>query len=220
MKFDGEIKSVFISSVSLSPFIRFLCHFIPFQIPSVFTCTFCRFCFDAEGLTKSIGICNASIKKMSDLIAECEKAGIPKPGNLQIELHPYLQQDKVVQFCKDHDIVVTAAMPLGSPERPPRFRREDDPVIMDDPELKAIAAECGYSVAQIIIRWHLQRGIVAIPKGTEEWMIQENFETLNFKLTMEQMERINAVDRHFRFGRGEVMFWRENQKWEELFDYE
>ena len=126
----------------------------------------------------------------------------------------------MVQFCKDHDIVVTAAMPLGSPERPPRFRREDDPVIMDDRELKAIAAECGYSVAQIIIRWHLQRGIVAIPKGTEEWMIQENFETLNFKLTMEQMERINAVDRHFRFGRGEVMFWRENQKWEELFDYE
>ena len=157
---------------------------------------------------------------MKGLIGKCQLYGIPKPGNLQIELHPYLQQEQVIHFCKKYDIVVTAALPLGSPERPPRCRREDDPVIMEDPELIAIAKETGYSVAQVIIRWHLQRGIVAIPKGTEEWMIRENFDTLNFALSDEQMERITAIDRHFRFQRGEVMFWREGQKWEEMFDFE
>ena len=172
------------------------------------------------GLTKSIGICNMSIKKMTELIVQCEKYKIPKPGNLQIELHPYLQQDKMLQFCEDHDIIVTAAMPLGSPERPPRCRRDDDPEVMNDPELKAIAAESGHSVAQIIIRWHLQRGVVCIPKATEEWMIQENFETLNFRLTYDQMERINAIDKHYRYTRGEVYRWKENQQWQEFWDYE
>merc|ERR1711997_474466 len=144
---------------------------------------------------------------MGDQITQCEKYRIPKPGNLQIELHPYLQQDKVLQFCEDHDIIVTAAMPLGSPRRPDRCRRDDDPEVMEDPELKAIAKEKGCSVAQVIIRWHLQRGVVCIPKATEEWMIRQNFETLNFKLNHNQMERINALDKHFRFGRAEVFRW-------------
>ena len=176
--------------------------------------------FNLQGLCRSIGICNATITKMKGLIDLCNKFGIAKPGILQIELHPYLQQEKVLQYAEDEDMIVTAAMPLGSPERPERFKRDDDPVIMDDPELKAIANETGYSVAQVIIRWHLQKGIVCIPKATEEWMIKENFEALNFKLNHEQMERINALDKHFRFARAEVFRWKENQPWEELFDYE
>eukprot|EP01083_Nonionella_stella_P099655 280194_1 len=173
-----------------------------------------------QGLTRSIGVCNASVHKMKGLIALCKKYKVAKPSNLQLELHPYLQQNQVLQFCEDEDIIVTAAMPLASAERPARFRRDDDPVLLQDPEVARIAQETGYSAAQVIIRWHLQRGTVVIPKATEEWMIRENFETLNMKLGHEHMERINALDRHFRYARGENMRWRENQPWEEMFDYE
>merc|ERR1712113_1132351 len=110
-----------------------------------------------QGMTRSIGVCNASMTKMKGLIALCQKYKVSKPANLQIELHPYLQQDDILQFAEDHDIIITAAMPLGSPNRSKWYRRDDDPVIMDDPELNAISEECGYSVAQVIIRWHLQR---------------------------------------------------------------
>ena len=193
---------------------------VPFNIDQYFFTYKLMHELNLQGLTRSVGICNATITKMKGLIALCEKYKIPKPGINQIELHPYLQQDNVLQYCEDNDIIVTAAMPLGSPERPDRFRRDDDPVIMEDPVLNEIAKETGYSVAQVIIRWHLQRGVVCIPKGTEDWMIQENFDTLNFKLSHEHMERINALDKHFRFARAEVFRWKENQTWQELFDYE
>lgn len=175
---------------------------------------------NVQGLTKSIGICNATITKMKGLFELCTKNNVNKPGILQIELHPYLQQDNVLQFCENEDVIVTAAMPLGSPERPARFRRDDDPAVLEDVELKKIAQETGYSVAQVIIRWHLQKGVVCIPKATEQWMIEQNFETLNMTLTHEQMERINALDKHYRFARGEIFRWKEEQPWQELFDYE
>eukprot|EP01084_Bolivina_argentea_P105350 188633_1 len=173
-----------------------------------------------QGMCRSIGICNATVTKMKALLKLCEKYNVGKPGLLQVEMHPYLQQDNILQYCENEDIIVTACMPLGSPERPARFRREDDPVLMGDPELNKIAQEIGKSVAQVIIRWHLQRGVVCIPKATEEWMIQENFDTLNFQLSQQHMERIDALDKHFRFARGEVFRWKEDQTWEELFDYE
>merc|ERR1712129_50046 len=132
----------------------------------------------------------------------------------------YLQQEHLLQFAEDNDIIITAAMPLGSPQRSSWYRRDDDPVIMEDAELIALAKETGHSVAQVIIRWHLQKGIVCVPAATEEWMIRENYAALEFKLTQEQMERINALDRHFRFARGENMRWKANQKWEEMWDYE
>eukprot|EP00484_Ammonia_sp_Unknown_P011539 CAMPEP_0197056546 /NCGR_PEP_ID=MMETSP1384-20130603/86839_1 /TAXON_ID=29189 /ORGANISM="Ammonia sp." /LENGTH=379 /DNA_ID=CAMNT_0042490605 /DNA_START=26 /DNA_END=1165 /DNA_ORIENTATION=- len=173
-----------------------------------------------QGLTRSVGICNATVTKMKGLVKLCHRYKISKPGLAQFELHPYLQQDSVLQFCEDEDIIVTGTMPLGSPERPARFRRDDDPEVMDDAELKAIAKEAGCSVAQVIIRWHLQRGTVCIPKATEEWMIMENFNALSFKLSQEHMQRISALDRHYRYARGEVFRWKEHQPWQELFDHE
>ena len=76
-----------------------------------------------QGLAKSVGVCNASLTKMKGLINLCQKYKVSKPANLQIELHPYLQQEEVLQFAEDHDIIVTAAMPLGSPERSKWYRR-------------------------------------------------------------------------------------------------
>ena len=104
-----------------------------------------------QGLTKSIGICNATIAKMLDMLTLLGETNLQPPSINQIELHPYLQQPKVLQFCNEVGIIVTAAMPLGSPERPARFKRDDDPVPMDDPVIKEIAKEIGASVAQVSI---------------------------------------------------------------------
>eukprot|EP01083_Nonionella_stella_P035559 97019_1 len=175
---------------------------------------------EVPGLTRSLGICNCSVKKMKELMALCDKDKISRPGLLQNEIHPYFQQTKLLQFCQSEDIVLTGFMPLGSPERPARSRRDDDPTVMEDPELHAIAKESGYSVAQVIIRWHLQRGTVCIPKATEEWMIKQNLETLDFVLSDEHMKRIDRLDKHFRYHRGEFLGWREDMEWQELWDYE
>eukprot|EP01083_Nonionella_stella_P089501 249722_1 len=173
-----------------------------------------------QGLTRSVGVCNATVHKMKQLNALCDAHGVAKPGNLQVELHPYLQQDHLLRFCAENDIVVTSAMPLGSPERPARCRRDDDPIIMEDPALVNVAKETGYSIAQVIIRWHLQKGVVCIPKATEEWMIKQNLETLDFVLSDEHMAKINAMDRRFRLSRAEFLGWRADQPWEEMWDYE
>ena len=160
------------------------------------------------------------MKKMKDLIALSDKAKISRPGILQNEIHPYFQQTKLLEFCNANNVVLTGFMPLGSPERPARSRRDDDPVVMEDPVFKQIAEECGKSVAQVIIRWHLQRGTVCIPKATEEWMIKQNLETLDFELSAEQMDSIDKLDKNFRYHRGEFLGWKENMDWQELWDWE
>jgi len=173
-----------------------------------------------KGLTRSVGICNASIAKVKQLNAMCDRDQAVRPGILQNEIHPYFQQKKQLEFCRKEGIVLTGFMPLGSPERPARSRRDDDPTVMMDPALHAISKSCGYSVAQVIIRWHLQRGTVCIPKATEEWMIRQNLQTLDFTLTEEQMQTIDALDKNFRYHRGEFLTWTDDMEWEELWDYE
>merc|ERR1712228_481643 len=192
----------------------------PYNLEELFTVHQTLYAQEVAGLTKSIGICNCSMKKMKDLIALSDKAKISRPGILQNEIHPYFQQTKLLEFCNANDIVLTGFMPLGSPERPARSRRDDDPVVMEDPVFKQIAEECGKSVAQVIIRWHLQRGTVCIPKATEEWMIKQNMETLEFELSDKQMDCIDKLDKNFRYHRGEFWGWKENMDWQELWDWE
>jgi len=193
---------------------------LPYDLHRLFAAHSKLFEQEVAGLTKSIGICNCSTKKMSDLIALCDAAQISRPAILQNEIHPYFQQTKLLEFCRENKVVLTGFMPLGSPERPARSRRDDDPVVLKDPVFQEIAEECGHSAAQVIIRWHLQRGTVCIPKATEEWMIRQNLETLDFALDADQMARIDALDKGFRFHRGEFLGWKEMGNWRELWDYE
>merc|ERR1712129_213834 len=158
----------------------------PYNLDELFVAHQTLYEQEVAGLTKSIGICNCSMKKMKELIALSDKAKISRPGILQNEIHPYFQQKQLLEFCNANDIVLTGFMPLGSPERPARSRRDDDPVVMEDAVFKQVAEECGQAVAQVIIRWHLQRGTVCIPKATEDWMIKQNLETLDFELSADQ----------------------------------
>lgn len=192
----------------------------PYDLQALYATHRRLYALEEQGLARALGMCNCSSKKLADLIALCDRDAISRPGILQNEIHPYFQQKPLLEFCAAHGVVLTGFMPLGSPERPARSRRDDDPTVMADPVLAAVARESGYSVAQVIIRWHLQRGTVCIPKATEEWMIRQNLETLHFTLSDDQMLRIDALDRNFRFHRGEFLAWKEDMQWQELWDWE
>lgn len=146
-----------------------------------------------DGLCKSIGLSNFNSKQIERV---WEVARI-KPANNQIECHPYLTQKKLMEFCKKKNIVVTAYSPLGSPNRP--WAKPDDPVLMKDPKIIAIAEKYNKSPAQILIRYQLDRGNVVIPKSVHKERIASNFDVFGFELSSEDLAAIDGFDCNGRF---------------------
>ena len=110
-------------------------------------------------------------------------ATIP-PAINQIELHPYLTQQRLVDFCQRNNIVVTAFSPLGSPSY--RELNMDNGLgigVLDDPIVKIIAESIGKTAAQVVLRWNLQRGVAIIPKSSNIQRIAENYGVFDFELT-------------------------------------
>lgn len=132
------------------------------------------------GKIKSIGVSNFKEHHLADLMARCEV----KPVIDQIETHPYFQQKNLVKYLHDHDIAHEAWSPMG--------RGSDG--IFADTTLKAIAAKHHKTVAQVILRWHLQRQTVIIPKSIHEKRIKENFDIFDFELNNDEMARIADLD--------------------------
>lgn len=107
---------------------------------------------------------------------------------MQNEIHPYYQEQKVVPYMHNLGIVVQAWYPLGG--------RGHTGELLGDETVSAIAEAHGVSSAQVIIRWHLQRGVVAIPGSSNPDHILENISVFNFELTDEEMSKIAALDRN------------------------
>ncbi|RVE41379.1 hypothetical protein evm_013968 [Chilo suppressalis] len=141
-----------------------------------------------EGLVKSIGISNFNSKQVARLL---EHATI-KPVTNQVECHPYLNQSKLQAFCQERGITVTAYSPLGSPDRP--WARPEDPQLLEDPKLKEIAHRLRKTVAQVLIRYQMERGMIVIPKSVTKSRIASNFEVLDFKLSAEDVKLIDSFD--------------------------
>ncbi|CAH1058416.1 aldo/keto reductase [Paenibacillus pseudetheri] len=137
-----------------------------------------------EGRVKAIGVSNFQMHHLEDVMKDAEI----KPMVNQVELHPYLSQQALLSFCKEQGIQLEAWSPLMQGQ------------LLDQPVLKQIAAEHGKSVAQVIIRWDLQRGIITIPKSTKEHRIIENVDVFDFQLTEEDMNLINALNQDQRVG--------------------
>ncbi|MBO1000197.1 aldo/keto reductase [Bacillus sp. SD075] len=137
-----------------------------------------------EGKVKAIGVSNFQIHHLKDLMEDAEV----KPMVNQVECHPRLTQKEVLAFCKEQGIQLEAWSPLMQGE------------LLDNDVLQAIATKHGKSVAQVILRWDLQNGIVTIPKSTKEHRIVENSSVFDFELKEEEMNRIDGLNQNHRVG--------------------
>lgn len=166
-----------------------------------------------DGLIKHAGVSNFSQHKLEQLI----KKSSEKPEMNQIELHPYLQQWDMLDFCKQNDICLTAYSPLGSKDRIPQMKAPDEPSLLENKVINEIAEKHEASPAQILIKWAIDRGTVVIPKSTNPKRIQQNFESLKVELDDQDHQHIKELDRHFRYVHGKF-FETEDGKYENIFD--
>jgi diketogulonate reductase-like aldo/keto reductase len=148
-----------------------------------------------DGRTKAIGVCNFPIEHLERLMA---KATV-KPAVNQIELHPYFQQVAVREFCKGSDITVESWSPLGGPGGG-GSRKNDVTPLLEHPVIAKIGDKYGKTTAQVIIRWHLQNGLVVIPKSIHPERIVQNIDVFDFELTSDDMDQINALETGVRGG--------------------
>uniref|UniRef100_A0A8C3YNW2 Aldo-keto reductase family 1 member C8 n=1 Tax=Catagonus wagneri TaxID=51154 RepID=A0A8C3YNW2_9CETA len=152
-------------------------------------------CKDA-GLTRSIGVSNFNHKQLELIL---NKPGLKyKPVCNQVECHPYLNQSKLLEFCKSRDIILVAYSALGS-QRDPNWVEESSPYLLEDPVLNAVAKKHKRSPAQVALRYQLQRGAVVLAKSFNEQRIKENFQVFDFELPPEDMKAIDGLNRNLRY---------------------
>lgn len=140
--------------------------------------------FVEQGKIRSVGLSNWYIEEIDDFIAQVNI----KPALVQNEIHPYYQEQKVVPYMHELGIVMQAWYPLGG--------RGYTGALLADSAISQIAEAHGKSCAQVILRWHLQRGVVAIPGSSNPAHILENISVFDFELTDAEMNAIAALDRN------------------------
>jgi len=145
-----------------------------------------------KGLAKSIGVSNFNSEQLIRLL----DSSTIIPATNQIECHPYLNQRKLIEFCKSQTITVTAYSPFGSPDRP--WAEPGEAKLLDDPKLVKIGKRYNKSSAQVILRWMVQRDVIVIPKSVNKGRIEQNFDIFDFELAPEDMDVIYQMDRNWR----------------------
>ncbi len=155
----------------------------------------------AEGLTRHLGVSNFSAKKLKDLLSHAKV----KPEVNQIELHPFLQQKALVEYCASQGTHVTAYSPLGSGDRPAFLKAATDPVPLENAVIKSIAQAHERTPAQVLLAWHIQRGISTLAKSINPGRLRENFAATELHLTPSDLAQIASLDQGFRFIAG--AFW-------------
>ena len=135
--------------------------------------------FKSDGRARSIGVSNFQVAHLERLAAETDTV----PAVNQIELHPYFQNREVAAYGREHGIATEAWAPIAQGE------------VLDDPTLTEIAGRAGRSVAQVVLRWHIQRGNIVFPKSVTPERIRENFELFDFELAPADVETIDSLDR-------------------------
>uniref|UniRef100_G1T2L7 NADP-dependent oxidoreductase domain-containing protein n=1 Tax=Oryctolagus cuniculus TaxID=9986 RepID=G1T2L7_RABIT len=152
-------------------------------------------CKDA-GLAKSIGVSNFNHRQLEMILS---KPGLKyKPVCNQVECHLYLNQSKLLDFCKSKDIVLVAYGALGS-SRDPKWVDQSYPVLLEDPVICALAKKHKRSPALIALRYQLQRGVVVLAKSFIEKEIKENIQVFEFQLSSEDMKALDGLNKNLRY---------------------
>ncbi|MFC6040132.1 aldo/keto reductase [Paenisporosarcina macmurdoensis] len=138
----------------------------------------------SENRVKSIGVSNFQIHHLEDVMKDAKI--IPMVN--QVEYHPKLSQTELLAYCQQHNIQLEAWSPLMQGQ------------LLEDSKLKEIAEVHGKSVAQVILRWDLQNGVVTIPKSTKEHRIIENSSIFDFELSTDEMKQIASLNESKRIG--------------------
>lgn len=146
------------------------------------------------GLTKSIGVSNATMVQMADLLAGCEI----RPALNQIEVHPYLQQTAVKRFHQKWGVYVECYAAAGANHWPLRPPQHADVNVLADPVLAELAQAKGKTAAQVAIAWAAKRGTIPLVKTTSEAHLAENMAYTTVELSEEDMAKIDALDRNCR----------------------
>ncbi|MBT2737334.1 aldo/keto reductase [Bacillus sp. ISL-7] len=137
-----------------------------------------------EGRVRAIGVSNFQVHHLEDLISSAEI----KPMVNQVEFHPHLSQKELLAYCKNEGIQLEAWSPLKQGQ------------LLSEPVLEDLAHKYNKSVAQVILRWDLQHGVVTIPKSIKEHRIIENADIFDFELSTEDMDKIDGLNQHSRAG--------------------
>ena len=135
--------------------------------------------FQRDGRARSVGVSNFTVEQLARLLAETDVV----PAVNQIELHPYLLNDELREYGEEHGIATEAWSPIAQG------------AVLEDPAIVAIARRLDRSPAQVVLRWHLERGSIVFPKSTTPARIAENFALFDFRLAPEDIEVIAALDR-------------------------
>lgn len=134
-----------------------------------------------EGIIRAIGVCNFDEARLVDLCVNHEI----NPVVNQVEIHPFHQQRTAKEYMDKYQVQIEAWAPFG----------EGRGGLFENPVLAEIGKKYGKTTAQVMLRWHLQRGVVVIPKSTHKERMKENFEVFDFTLAQEDMEAINGLDK-------------------------
>jgi 2,5-diketo-D-gluconate reductase A len=135
--------------------------------------------FHGDARARSIGVSNFQIEHLERLASETDTV----PAVNQIEVHPYLTNDAVRAYGQEHGIATEAWSPIAQGD------------VLEDQAITRIAEDVGKTSAQVVLRWHIQRGDIVFPKSVTPSRMRENFELFDFELGSEDMEAISALDR-------------------------
>ena len=179
--FDGTLKALGVDYVDL-----FLIHWpLPTRYDGDFVSTWKTLEeFYREGRARSIGVSNFQPQHLRRLHGQSDVI----PAVNQIEAHPYLTQDDVRAFCAQHQIAVEAWSPLGKG------------TVLDDPVIGRIAERAGKTPAQVVLRWHIQRGDIVFPKSVTPKRVKENIDIFDFELSGADVNDISLLNKNERTG--------------------
>ncbi|MFD1887898.1 aldo/keto reductase [Paenibacillus wenxiniae] len=138
----------------------------------------------ADGKVRAIGVSNFQIHHLEDVLADAKV----RPVVNQVELHPLLSQVELRHYCKEQGIQIEAWAPLAQGR------------LLDNPALQTIADQHGKSIAQVLLRWDIQSGIVTIPKSINKERIVQNADIYDFELSDAEMKQIDDLNENRRFG--------------------